>query len=67
MNNELHEVVKLIQINKLSLNVSKQFFTVFSYSSQAHFPALVKNVIILVHSSGRKFPAILLDDKLIFA
>ena len=45
INTELHKAVKWLQMNRLSLNVSKSFFTVFSSVCQANSPALSINVI----------------------
>ena len=53
--------------NRLSLNVSKLFFTVISGVSQANLLALFINGINLAHSPATKFHGILVDNKLNFA
>ena len=61
---ELHKVVKWVQSNSLSLNVSTSFFTVFFSLSKALLPDLANTVIIMVHTPATIFLEILFDSKL---
>ena len=64
---ELHKVVKWFQINRLSLNVSKQYLALFFSASQADIRALANNGTDLVYSAATNFLGILVDNKLKFA
>lgn len=55
INTGLHKVIKSLQINRFSVNVSKLFFIVFSNSSLAHLPVLAINGINFAHSPTKKF------------
>ena len=66
INTELHTIIKWLQINRLSLNVSKSLFTVFSSASKAHIPALAINGINLVYFTTTEFLGILVNNKLNF-
>ena len=50
INTELHEVVKWLQINRVSLNVSKAFFTLFFSVSLANLPGPSIDGPNMVHS-----------------
>ena len=67
INTELHTVVRWHQINRVYLNVSESFFTVFSSFSQVKLPDFSIKGISQVHSPTRKFLGILVDKKLNFA
>ena len=67
INQELKKVVKWLRINRLSLNVSKSSYTVFSNCSQTALPQIIIDDISLEHSLCTKFLGILVDSKLNFA
>ena len=67
INTQLHKVVKWLQINQLSLNVSKSFFTVFSTVPKANLPVPSDNKFNLVHSPTTEFLGLLDDNKLNFS
>ena len=67
INQELKKVVKWLRINRLSLNVSKSSYTVFTNCSQTVLPQIIIDDISLEHSLGIKFLGILVDSKLNFA
>ena len=63
---ELHKVVKWLNIKRLSINISKSFFTVFSNVSQANLPSLSINRFSLVHYPTTKHLGIWVDNNLNF-
>ena len=67
INLQLQNVVRWLHINRLSLNVAKSSFTVFSRSPPAVFPSITINGVSLTHSPCTKFLGVLVDNKLSFS
>ena len=65
MNEELHKILKWLNINRLSLNINKTHFMVFkSQKSNVNYDALYINNMIINKVEKTKFLGVIIDAKL---